>query len=179
MISLSTPRLIMQPIQTDDWAFFLRLYQTPEVMRFIGDIETPAQVHSRFEQRLGNWDRYCDFWLCLLIREKETGAAVGLTGFFPDWRPYQQAEVGFILAPEHQRKGYAVESLREVLNFAFDQCGFHRLQDNVLEGNDASRRVLEKCGFQYEGRLRDSYRIGDDWKNDWLLGLLASDTRAE
>ena len=54
MISLSTPRLIMQPIQADDWAFFLRLYQTPEVMRFIGDIEMPAQVHTRFEQRLGN-----------------------------------------------------------------------------------------------------------------------------
>jgi len=102
---------------------------------------------------------------------------VGLTGFFPDWRPYKQGEVGFILAPEHQRKGYAVESLREVLNFAFDHCGFHRLQANVLEGNDGSRRVLEKCGFQMEGRLRDSYRIGDEWKNDWLLGLLATDPR--
>ena len=70
-----------------------------------------------------------------------------------------------------------VESLREVLNFAFDHCGFHRLQANVLEGNDGSRRVLEKCGFQMEGRLRDSYRIGDEWKNDWLLGLLATDPR--
>ena len=177
MISLSTARLHMQPLQADDWAFFLRLYQDPDVMRFIGNLDTPAQIHSRFEQRLGNWDRYSDFWLCLLIREKQTGAAVGLTGFFPDWRPYQQAEVGFILAPEHQGKGYAVESLREVLNFAFDHCDFHRLQANVLEGNDASRRVLEKCGFQMEGLLRDSYRIGEECKNDWLLGLLKHDPR--
>ena len=64
-----------------------------------------------------------------------------------------------------------------MLNFAFDHCDFHRLQANVLEGNHASRRVLEKCGFQMEGLLRDSYRIGEEWKNDWLLGLLKSDPR--
>lgn len=176
-LHLTTERLVMQPIEEGDWWLFRALYQDPTVMRFIGDLDTLAQIRSRFEQRLGYWDRYADFWLCLTIRERDTGDAVGLTGFFPDWRPYQQGEVGFIISPEHQGKGYAVESLRGVLDFAFDQCGFHRLQANVLEGNDASRRVLEKCGFRLEGCLRENYRIGDTWHNDWLLGILAGDDR--
>jgi len=174
---LTTERLSMQPIEEDDWWLFRKLYQDASVMRFIGDLDTPAQIRSRFEQRLGYWDRNADFWLCLTIRERDTGNAVGLTGFFPDWRPYQQGEVGFIISPEHQGRGYAVESLRAVLDFAFDQCGFHRLQANVLEGNDGSRRVLEKCGFRLEGNLRESYRIGEIWHNDWLLGILADDPR--
>lgn len=174
---LTTERLSMQPIEEDDWWLFQKLYQDANVMRFIGELDTPAQIRSRFEQRLGYWDRYADFWLCLIVRERDTGAAVGLTGFFPDWRPYQQGEVGFIISPEHQGKGYAVESLRAVLDFAFEQCGFHRLQANVLEGNDGSRRVLEKCGFRLEGNLRESYRIGETWHNDWLLGILAGDPR--
>jgi len=61
------------------------------------------------------------------------------------------------------------------MDFAFNICGFHRLQANVLEGNIASRRMLEKCGFQLEGCLRESYRIDGKWHNDWLLGCLAKD----
>lgn len=175
MIELTTTRLTMKPITANEWPLFLTLYQSPAVMQFIGDIETPAQVRYRFDQRLGLWDKYADFWLCLVIRERGTGAAVGLTGFFPDWRPYQQAEVGFMLLPEYQGRGYGLESLREVLRFAFNECRFHRLQANVLEGNIASRRLLERCGFQLEGCLRDSYRLRGEWHNDWVMGLLKAD----
>jgi GNAT superfamily N-acetyltransferase len=122
MILLTTPRLTMRPIAFEDWSLFLKLNQSPGVMKYIGDIETTAQIRHRFEQRVGKWDKYSDFWLCLVIRERETGRAVGLTGFFPDWRPYQQAEVGFMLLPDAQGKGYGKESLREVLNYAFTGC---------------------------------------------------------
>ncbi|WP_314154513.1 GNAT family protein [Rouxiella badensis] len=179
MILLTTPRLTMRPIAFEDWSLFLKLNQSPGVMKYIGDIETTAQIRHRFEQRVGKWDKYSDFWLCLVIRELETGRAVGLTGFFPDWRPYQQAEVGFMLLPDAQGKGYGKESLREVLNYAFDECGFHRLQANVLEGNIASRRLLESCGFALEGTLRESYRLHGEWHNDWLLGLLKNDRRPQ
>lgn len=175
MIVLTTPRLVMKPIEREEWPLFLTLYQNDNVMKFIGDRETPAQIRYRFDQRLGKWDKYSDFWLCLVIRERASGEAIGLTGFFPDWRPYQQAEVGFMLLPAYQGKGFGQESLREVVRFAFQECGFHRLQANVLEGNIASRHLLEKCGFQLEGRLRESYRIGGVWHNDWLLGLLKDD----
>ena len=80
-----------------------------------------------------------------------------------------------MLLPEHQGKGYGQESLREVVNYAFRVCGFHRLQANVIEGNYPSRRMLERCGFQLEGLLRESYRLRGEWHNDWLLGLLRDD----
>jgi RimJ/RimL family protein N-acetyltransferase len=44
-----------------------------------------------------------------------------------------------------------------------------------VEGNWASRRVLEKNGFILEGTLRDNYLLRGQWVNDWVFGKLKSD----
>lgn len=113
-----------------------------------------------------------------MIREKASGQALGITGFRPEWLPCQQAEVGFGSVPEGQGKGYGKESLLAVLDFAFNACGFHKMNATVTEGNIASRRLLENCGFRLEGTLRDNYRLAGQWCNDWQLGLLAAEFAA-
>ena len=82
------------------------------------------------------------------------------------------AEVGFLLTPGAQGKGYGTESLRAVCDYAFTTGGLRRLTACVTEGNQASRHVLEKVGFILEGTLRESYWLQQRWQNDWLLGLL-------
>lgn len=109
------------------------------------------------------------------MREKHSGEAVGITGFRPHWAPYRQAEVGYGSLPSGQGKGYGKESLRAVLDFAVNACGFHKLTATVTAGNLASRGLLESCGFQLEGTLRDNYRLADQWCDDWLFGLLAAE----
>ena len=82
------------------------------------------------------------------------------------------AEVGFLFAPSAQGKGYGFESLRAVCDFALTQGNIRRLTATVTAGNIASRRLLEKTGFQLEGELRESYFLSGQWHNDWLFGLL-------
>lgn len=52
------------------------------------------------------------------------------------------------------------------------QCEFHKLKASVVEGNWASRRVLEHSGFELEGTLRDNYLLRGQWVNDWVFGRL-------
>lgn len=177
-MKLETPRLILQSITADDWPLFRRLYQEPEVIRYIADLMTESEIRARFEARLPAWDKHSERWLCLVIREKVNGQALGITGFRPEWLPFQQAEVGFGSLPEAQGKGYGKESLLAVLDFAFNACGFHKMNATVTEGNIASRRLLESCGFKLEGTLRDNYRLAGQWCNDWQLGLLAAEFTA-
>ncbi len=51
-------------------------------------------------------------------------------------------------------RGLATTAVRRMTAYAFEQFGLERLQATVFEGNPASARVLEKCGYLLEGRLR-------------------------
>jgi RimJ/RimL family protein N-acetyltransferase len=53
------------------------------------------------------------------------------------------------------------QAVKRMVKYAFANLNLHRIYAEPYEGNDASVRVLEKAGFQYEGRLRASvYKDG-------------------
>jgi RimJ/RimL family protein N-acetyltransferase len=60
-------------------------------------------------------------------------------------------EVGYWLGVSHWGKGYATEALHAVIDYAFADLAHEALQAGARVTNPASRRVLEKCGFQWTG----------------------------
>ncbi|NOX19218.1 MAG: GNAT family N-acetyltransferase [Chlorobi bacterium] len=87
----------------------------------------------------------------------------------------RKAELAMILIPEEQRKGYGTEALRMIIDYAFKDMNLHRLEGEVIEYNEASKKIIESLGFKEEGRLREAkYSKGKYW--DILrYGLLASE----
>ena len=51
-MKLVTERLSLQSITVEDWPLFLRLYQDPEVIRYISDPRSEAEIRTRFDERL-------------------------------------------------------------------------------------------------------------------------------
>ncbi len=60
-------------------------------------------------------------------------------------------EIGYWLSVPHWGKGYATEATRAVIDHAFAQRGHDVIHAGARVSNPASRRVLEKCGFQWTG----------------------------
>jgi len=60
-------------------------------------------------------------------------------------------ELGYWLGVPHWGKGYATEALHAVIDYAFETLGHDQLNAGARVTNPASRRVLEKCGFQWTG----------------------------
>jgi RimJ/RimL family protein N-acetyltransferase len=60
-------------------------------------------------------------------------------------------EIGYAIGVPHWGKGYATEAARAVIDHAFTNLGFDELRAGARVSNPASRRVLEKCGFQWTG----------------------------
>jgi RimJ/RimL family protein N-acetyltransferase len=60
-------------------------------------------------------------------------------------------ELGYWLGVEHWGKGYATEALHAVIDYAFTDLGYPALTAAARVTNPLSRRVLEKCGFQWTG----------------------------
>ena len=122
------------------------------MIRYISDPRSEAEIRTRFEERLPAWDKHGEQWLCLVMREKHSGEAVGITGFRPQWVPYRQAEVGYGSLPAGQGKGYGKESLRAVLDFAVNACGFHKLTATVTAGNPLRAACWNRAAFSWKAR---------------------------
>ncbi len=97
------------------------------------------------------------------IVEKETGVVVGSIGFEPDkYRPgIESKEMGYSLAKSRWGKGYMTEAARRLVRYGFEELGLVILMIRTSETNFRSQRVIEKCGFTYEGTLRRAYRTYD------------------
>jgi RimJ/RimL family protein N-acetyltransferase len=68
-------------------------------------------------------------------------------------------------------KGYATEAKFLALNFAFEERGFHRIAELVLENNEDSLKMHEKCGYVREGVLRDSVFKAGRFQNQVRLSV--------
>lgn len=77
------------------------------------------------------------------------GTVVGGCGF--DLRDGTAPEIGYWLGARHWGKGYTTEAVRALIDHAFGDLEHKALQSSVRVTNPASRRVLEKCGFQWTG----------------------------
>ena len=73
----------------------------------------------------------------------------------------RSAEIGYWLGQAFWGRGIATRVVDAMTDYAFANLPIVRVYAHVFEGNDASARVLEKIGYEYEGRLRKSvYKDG-------------------
>ena len=82
------------------------------------------------------------------------------------------AEIGYGIAESHHRRGIATAAVRLLVDKVFAETALRRLIAFVHDENQASRRVLEKLGFQEEGLLREHYMINGEPKDEIIYGLL-------
>ncbi|HUB08911.1 MAG TPA: GNAT family protein [Myxococcales bacterium] len=107
------------------------------------------------------------------------GKAVGGIGVTVQPDVYRHsAEIGYWLGVAHWRKGIATEAVGAVSEWAFRTLGIHRLYAGVFGWNPASARVLEKAGYQLEGRLRAAATKAGETVDVYLFARLADDLAA-
>ena len=88
----------------------------------------------------------------------------------------QWCELGYCVAKSCQGQGIASEALECVCRYLLEEIGFHRIQLRHTAGNDASARVIQKCGFRYEGTHRHMKRNRKgEWQDICCYSLLDTD----
>ncbi|MBQ1257155.1 MAG: GNAT family N-acetyltransferase [Clostridia bacterium] len=88
------------------------------------------------------------------IEEKATGKIIGTIGYMWYQADNNACEVGYSLARAKWNKGYMTEALKAVIDYTFNDLGFHRIEAQHETDNEPSGRVMEKCGMKKEGTLR-------------------------
>ena len=85
----------------------------------------------------------------LFLITARDGAIMGACGFVTGGK--ETPELGYWLGVDYWGKGYATEALHALIDYAFTEFDHAALQAGARVTNPASRRVLEKCGFQWTG----------------------------
>ncbi|MCJ7688278.1 MAG: GNAT family N-acetyltransferase [Clostridiaceae bacterium] len=169
--TITTDRLILRKLEAYDREEFFKYRSLPEVCEYQSFI--PKNINAIDDFISGNQSRpnIPNTWFQLAIVNKSVDMLIGDIGihFLED---NAQVEVGYTLAPRYQGQGYAIESLRAVIDYLFSDLKKHRITASVDPNNTKSIRLLEKLGMRKEGHFIKSFRMGDLWLDDCIYALL-------
>lgn len=104
---------------------------------------------------------------------KEGSPLRGTIGFWKMQKENYRAEIGYLLHPSLQGKGYMSEALKAVLHYGFAAMQLHSVEANVNPANAASGRLLERNGFVREAYFRENYFYNGKFMDSTVYSLLA------
>lgn len=115
----------------------------------------------------------------LLIRREDQRLLGALTLDNIRRGPAQTGTFGYWIGEPFARQGYMREAILALTHHAFTRMDLSRLEAACLPENAASRGVLEKCGFKYEGVAQSYLQINGRWRNHVLYANLRGDRRGK
>lgn len=151
---LSTPRLDLREIESDDAEFVRELMNEPAWLEFIGDrhIDSVDAARAFIDEHLrpSYSEHGFGFWL---VQRRSDAVAVGICGLIQR-DTLDDVDIGFAVLERHWGRGYAREAAEAVVDFARDTVGLDRLAAVTAPHNRRSIRLLEALGMSYESMIR-------------------------
>ena len=141
MHDMETERLILNPIrETDKEDYFTNISHDKKVLETFICRYAESLEEFDFSSYPGRQDLFA-------IRLKETGRLIGIILFFDETA--ESCEIGYGIGSGFWGRGYATEAVHRFLAYLFREKGMKTVYASFFTGNDASRRVMEKCGMRY------------------------------
>jgi RimJ/RimL family protein N-acetyltransferase len=161
MFNLSTNRLNIRELTTDDAPFILRLLNEASFIHFIGDKGVRDIEGARQYILNGPMASYQQngFGLYLVNRQTD-GVALGMCGLLKR-DSLSHVDIGFAFLPEFWNKGYAFESASAVMNYGKDVLKLTRIVAITNKDNDSSAKLLEKLGLRFDRLIKLSNDQGE------------------
>ena len=174
---MHTERLLLRPFEEDDLQTLHAMQSDEDVVRYLyHDTRSLGEVRVALARKIASAEVAGEGGgLNAAVILRETGALVGDISLFWVSEGHQQGELGFVVHPAHQRRGYATEAARPILDFAFDTLGLHRVIGRAEARNVASTRALEKLGMRREAHLIENEWVKGEWQSELAYAVLAEE----
>ena len=111
--------------------------------------------------------------VCLVVLDKPQREVLGVCNYTNIIRgTFQSCHLGYALSEQHQGDGLMGEALHSSIDYIFKSRGLHRIMANYLPHNQRSRKLLERLGFEVEGRAKQFLLINGRWEDHVLTSLI-------
>ena len=152
--TLKTERLNLRPPLERDWTFLIALASDKSVRRFLGGVMPLTQREMNAAQLLVPSEEEIVWIAETLSPVREIGLITILPHHDGDWR-----EISYQFHPDLWGRGFAIEALAAIIEFAFNHLNDQVLVAETQSANLASRRLLQRLGMS---ELRRLSRFGSD-----------------
>jgi [ribosomal protein S5]-alanine N-acetyltransferase len=169
MPTITTARLQLRPLTSADTALVHAYTGDAQVMTYVPPHQmTWAQTQAFVAAQSGDDAQALAITLI-------TGQLIGHI-IFHAWVAPRTYELGWVIHPDYQRRGYASEAARAMMDYAFGVLDVHRIIATCQPENVASYRVMETLGMRREAHFRQCiHRGGDDWWDEYFYAILSSE----
>ncbi|MGN1136530.1 MAG: GNAT family N-acetyltransferase [Oscillospiraceae bacterium] len=174
-VTIETERLLLRRFTFSDSADMLKYWISDENIQYSycePVYSTESEVTALLEKYISSYSSP-DYYRWAVI-EKKSGNCIGQIAFFLVDCKNHFAEIEYCIGADFQNRGYATEAAKAVVRFGLEEAEFHKIQICHRSNNLPSKRVIEKCGFTFEGTLRD-YFYKDGQYYDRLYYSILSD----
>lgn len=170
--TLETERLVLRQVHMADAddVFALRGDYAVTKLNFGSNYRSADEARRLIVRMQDGFDTASHMRFGITLRGEDR--VIGLIGFNSFAFGDRRSSVGFDLRQSHWGQGIMPEALNAVLGFGFERIGLNRIEADCSIMNVASQRVLQKCGFSYEGRQREQYFYDGIYYDLLLWGLL-------
>jgi ribosomal-protein-alanine N-acetyltransferase len=173
--TLLTERLILKQIGVDDAREIFELrsdkkamqYLDRPIARVIGDALLLIQ---KIEKDLANNEGIT--WGIAL---KDQPGLIGTIGFWRIMKEHYRAEIGYMINPSFQGKGFMQEAISASIDYAFKIIKLHSIEANVNPNNLPSIKLLEKNHFVREAYFKENYYFDGRFLDSAIYSLVATE----
>ena len=145
-------KIILRAVEVDDNAMLLSMINDPDMEIMLAGSSWPVSETEQLSW-FNQLEKTKDVLRCI-IAIPDDGSAVGMIILSNIDQKNGTGHIHIKTSKEKRGKGYAFDAVNTLVNYAFNELRLHCVYANILEYNDASVRLFEKCRFKRDGVLR-------------------------
>jgi RimJ/RimL family protein N-acetyltransferase len=173
---LTGDKVTLRALRLDDAESLLTMLTTEEVTRFVSPPPTTLEGFRRFIQWT-HQEQAAGRYVCFAVVPHGMDTAVGIFQVRSLEPGFGTAEWGFILGSAFWGTGMFIDGAREIVDFAFETLGVHRLEARAAVRNGRGNGALRKLGAVQEGVLRRSFLRRGEYLDQVLWAILDDEWR--
>ena len=170
-LQLETERLILRKTNENDAEELYNGYMNQEEFLYYAHKEkrTLEEIKELLMSRKQKYEN--DNYYNWVITLKATGVIIGAINL--NVNIYNDSvEFNYAIDNRYTNKGYMTEALETMKSFCLEKINVNRFQGGCCIENTASKRVMEKCGMQYEGTLRNYIKLRDGYHDMHMFSIV-------
>ncbi len=108
------------------------------------------------------------------VKDVNTGEIIGHAGFGKIDLINRSARIGRVLVGDRKNrsKGYGKQIILKLVEIGFNKMNLHRIDLGVFDFNTAAIKCYQACGFEIEGLLRDTSKVGDKYWSVYNMSII-------